>query len=87
VRLAENLSADRRLFILRSHFGFHYRVSRWRAPASSPQADAELAQHLIIGPGLVHRCAADLQRRFLVTARKDAEITGEPRNLPRRVGA
>jgi hypothetical protein len=45
---------------------------------------AELAQHHTIGPGLVHRLAADLQRRFTVTARAEAEIAARPRHLPER---
>ena len=41
------------------------------APIHPRQRDAflkalaeELERHLVVGPGLVHRCAADLQRRF-----------------------
>jgi hypothetical protein len=35
-------------------------------------ADA-LAQHPVTGAGLIHRLASDLQRRFVVQARSDAE--------------
>jgi hypothetical protein len=27
---------------------------------------AELERHPVVGPGVVHRCAADLQRRYVV---------------------
>jgi hypothetical protein len=33
---------------------------------------AELERHPVIGPGLVHRAAAELQRRFTVEARSAA---------------
>ena len=45
------------------------------APIHPRQRDAflkalaeELERHPVIGPGVVHRCAADLQRRFGVEA-------------------
>ena len=44
---------------------------------------AELAQYAPseIGPGLIHRLAADLQRRFTVVARREAETgSGTPRH-------
>jgi hypothetical protein len=39
----------------------------------------ELEKHPVVGPGLVHRCAADLQRRFVVEAHSEA--LREPRHL------
>ena len=36
---------------------------------------AELERHPVIGPGLVHRCAADLQRTFGVTGHIDTALT------------
>jgi hypothetical protein len=40
---------------------------------------AELERYPVIGPGLVHRLAADLQRRFVVAARKETETGATPR--------
>ena len=40
----------------------------------------ELERHPVVGPGIVHRCAADLQRRFVVQARTEA-VGAEPRHL------
>jgi hypothetical protein len=42
----------------------------------------ELEKHPVVGPGLVHRCAADLQRRFVVEAQHVA--AAEPRPLQAR---
>ena len=39
---------------------------------------AELRHHPVVGPGLVHRLAADLQRGYVVEARREAEIAGAP---------
>jgi hypothetical protein len=47
----------------------------------------ELERHPVIGAGVVHRCAADLQRRYVVEARKEAEIAGAPRHLTPRQAA
>jgi hypothetical protein len=45
----------------------------------------ELAKHPVTGLGLVHRLAADLQRRFTVQARADAEThKGEVNGRGRR---
>ena len=44
----------------------------------------EIERHPVIGPGLVHRIAADLQHRYAVTARAEAELAGVPRHLPPR---
>jgi hypothetical protein len=48
------------------------------APIHPQQRDAflkalavELERHPVIGPGLVHRCAADLQRTFGVVAHSE----------------
>ena len=38
----------------------------------------ELEKHPVVGPGLVHRVAAELQRRYVVEARTEAG-TGPPR--------
>lgn len=47
-----------------------------------PKALAEeLEHHPVVGPGLVHRLAADLQRRYVVEARK------ETATAPRHFGA
>ena len=35
----------------------------------------ELERHRVIGPGLVHRCVADLQRTFLVTGHIETALT------------
>jgi hypothetical protein len=43
----------------------------------------ELGKHPVIGPGLVHRCAAELQRTFGVTAHSESLIA-EPRHLGAR---
>lgn len=56
------------------------------APIHPRQRDAflkalaeELERHPVVGPGLVHRCAADLQRRFVVEAH--SETAHAPRHL------
>ena len=58
------------------------------APIHPRQRDAflkalaeELERHPVIGPGVVHRCAADLQRRFGVEAQR---VEPEPRHLGAR---
>ena len=38
----------------------------------------ELEQHPVVGPGLVHRLAADLQRRFSVEAQRVAPMPESP---------
>jgi hypothetical protein len=45
---------------------------------------AELEKHPTIGPGLVHRCAADLQKTFSVTAHSETSRAAEPRHLGAR---
>jgi hypothetical protein len=42
----------------------------------------ELGPHSVIGPGVVHRCAAELQRRYTVEARSMA-IFDEKRDAAR----
>jgi hypothetical protein len=56
-------------------------VQRATAPIHPGQRDAflkalasELEQHPIVGPGLVHRLAAELQRRFVVEARTETGL-------------
>jgi hypothetical protein len=44
----------------------------------------ELERHPVIGPGAVHRCAADLQRKFTVTARAETSLASTPRHLTSR---
>jgi hypothetical protein len=46
----------------------------------------ELERHPVVGPGLVHRLAADLQRRFVVEARTETRLGG-PRHLGSPRGA
>ena len=51
----------------------------------------ELERHPVVGPGLVHRCAADLQRRFVVEAhsetRRSRDISGRTRRAAERAEA
>jgi hypothetical protein len=61
------------------------------APIHPLQRDAflkalavELERHPVIGPGLVHRCAADLQKTFGVTAHSETLLPAEPRQLRER---
>jgi hypothetical protein len=45
-----------------------------------PQALAkELERHPVIGPGLVHRLAADLQRRYVIAPERETSAAAEPR--------
>lgn len=47
----------------------------------------EIARHPVTGAGLIHRLASDLQRRFVVQARSDAEThRGEAHRGPRQGG-
>ena len=43
---------------------------------------AELERYPVVGPGLVHRCAAELQRRYVVEARAEATHAAEARQKP-----
>ena len=61
------------------------------APVHPPQRGAfpkalteELERYPTIGPGLVHRCAADLQKRYGVTVHSETLRATEPRHLSRR---
>jgi hypothetical protein len=47
----------------------------------------ELEKHPVVGPGLVHRCAADLQRRFVVEAQRETSHSAAPRHLQARQAA
>ena len=38
---------------------------------------AELERHPVVGPGLVHRCAAALQKTFVVAAHSETSHTAE----------
>jgi hypothetical protein len=56
------------------------------APVHPLQRDAflkalaeELERHPVVGPGLVHRCAADLQKTFGVTVHSETLHSAEPR--------
>jgi hypothetical protein len=44
----------------------------------------ELERHPVVGPGLVHRCAAALQKTFVVAAHSEA--SAEPRHRARQAG-
>jgi hypothetical protein len=47
----------------------------------------ELEQHPVVGPGLVHRLAAELQRRYLVEAQRETSHFAEPQHFrARQVG-
>jgi hypothetical protein len=59
------------------------------APIHPLQRDAflkalavELERHPVVGPGVVHRCAAALQKTFVVAAH--SETSHEPRHLRAR---
>jgi hypothetical protein len=44
----------------------------------------ELERHPVVGPGVVHRCAADLQKTFVVAAHSETSHSAEPRHLGAR---
>jgi hypothetical protein len=46
----------------------------------------ELESHPVVGPGVVHRCAAELQRRFGVEAHAETSHS-EPRHRARRAAS
>jgi hypothetical protein len=48
---------------------------------------AELERHPVVGLGLVHRCAAELQRKFVVQARTEADSVAPRHLMPRHAGA
>ncbi|MBV8444094.1 MAG: hypothetical protein JO312_26645 [Hyphomicrobiales bacterium] len=67
----------------------HHAIMQAAAPIVAAERPAfleamavELIKHPEIGEGLVHRCAADLQRRFTVEARHE---TAPPRLLGKRL--
>jgi hypothetical protein len=39
---------------------------------------AELAQHPVVGPGLVHRCASELQRRYVIAPERGTAAEPQP---------
>ena len=43
---------------------------------------AELERYPVIGPGVVHRCAAEIQRRYVIAPER--ETSSEPRHLGAR---
>jgi hypothetical protein len=43
----------------------------------------ELERHPVVGPGVVHRCAAELQKRYSVTAHSETQRSAEPRHTLR----
>ena len=40
----------------------------------------ELERHPVVGPGVVHRCAAALQKSFVVAAHAETSRSAEPRH-------
>ena len=48
---------------------------------------AELKRRPTIGPGLVHRLCAELQRKYVVTARAEAATAAAPRHPGARQAA
>jgi hypothetical protein len=64
------------------------------APIHPLQRDAflkalavELERHPVVGPGLVHRLAAELQKTFVVAAHAETSHSAEPRHLRARQAA
>ena len=55
-----------------------------RSSAFPKALTEELERYPTIGPGLVHRCAADLQKRYGVTVHSETLRATEPRHLSRR---
>jgi hypothetical protein len=39
----------------------------------------ELGRHPVVGPGLVHRLAGELQRRFVIAPERETSHSAEPR--------
>jgi hypothetical protein len=44
----------------------------------------ELERHPVVGPGLVHRLAAELKRRYIVSAHLERSVASAPRHRPRQ---
>ena len=40
----------------------------------------ELERHPVVGPGVVHRCAAALQKTFVVAAHGETSLAAAPRH-------
>jgi hypothetical protein len=64
------------------------------APIHPLQRDAflkalavELERHPVVGPGVVHRAAADLQKTCVVAAHSETSHSAEPRHLRARQAA
>ena len=64
------------------------------APIHPLQRDAflkalaeELERHPVVEPGVVHRCAAALQKTFVVAAHSETSHSAEPRHLRARQAA
>ena len=47
----------------------------------------ELERHPVVGPGVVDRCAAALQKTFVVAAHSETSRSAEPRHLRARQAA
>jgi hypothetical protein len=69
-------------------------VQAGAAPIHPLQRDAflkalakELERHPVIGPGVVHRAAAVLQKTFIVAAHSEMSHSAEPRHLRARRAA
>jgi hypothetical protein len=45
---------------------------------------AELEKHAVVGPGLVHRLAAEVQRRYVIEAQRETSRCAGPRHLQAR---
>jgi hypothetical protein len=48
---------------------------------------AELERHPVVGPGVVHRCAAALQKTFVVAAHSETSRSAEPHHRGARQAA
>jgi hypothetical protein len=64
------------------------------APIHPHQRDAflkalatELERQPVVGPGVVHRCAAALQKTFVIEAHSETLHSAEPRHLRTRTQA
>jgi hypothetical protein len=44
----------------------------------------ELERHPVVGPGLVHRCASELQRRYVISPERETSASAGPRQLGAR---
>jgi hypothetical protein len=71
----------------------HYAIMQAAAPVTSSERaqflaelKVELERHAVIGPGLVHRTVAMLQRKYTVEARAAAAYDGQRDALMSRHG-